>query len=55
MNRGGGAHSFSTREKNLSKLTKLSINSKRFDGRTPDSPATTVNQVNPVSLSVSEL
>ncbi|KAK1436506.1 hypothetical protein QVD17_02286 [Tagetes erecta] len=43
LNRGG-AHSFSTREKNLSKLTKLSINSKRFDGRTPDSPATTVNQ-----------
>ncbi|XP_076900120.1 inorganic pyrophosphatase TTM1-like [Bidens hawaiensis] len=43
LNRGG-AHSFSTREKNLSKLTKLSINSKRFDGRTPDSPATVVNQ-----------
>ncbi|KAK9053825.1 hypothetical protein SSX86_024900 [Deinandra increscens subsp. villosa] len=43
LNRGG-AHSFSTREKNLSKLTKLSINSKRFDGRTPDSPAAVVNQ-----------
>ncbi|KAI3733223.1 hypothetical protein L1987_64443 [Smallanthus sonchifolius] len=43
LNRGG-AHSFSTREKNLSKLTKLSINSKRFDGRTPDSPAAVVHQ-----------
>ncbi|KAM0066711.1 putative uridine/cytidine kinase [Helianthus debilis subsp. tardiflorus] len=38
------AHSFSTREKNLAKLTKLSINSKRLDGRTPDSPAAVVNQ-----------
>ncbi|KAI7733763.1 hypothetical protein M8C21_015226 [Ambrosia artemisiifolia] len=43
LNRGG-AHSLSTREKNLAKLTKLSINSKRFDGRTPDSPAAVVNQ-----------
>ncbi|KAL8232153.1 hypothetical protein R6Q57_001931 [Mikania cordata] len=39
-----GAHSFSTREKNVSKLARLSINSKRFDGRTPDSPSTVVNQ-----------
>lgn len=43
LNRGGG-HSFSTRERNLSKLTKLSINSRRFDGRTPDSPASVANQ-----------
>ncbi|KVH98486.1 Phosphoribulokinase/uridine kinase [Cynara cardunculus var. scolymus] len=40
----GGAHSLSTRERNLSKLTKLSINSRRFDGRTPDSPAPVANQ-----------
>lgn len=44
LNRGGGAHSLSTRERNLSKLTKLSINSRRFDGRTPDSPAPVANQ-----------
>ncbi|XP_071685553.1 inorganic pyrophosphatase TTM1 [Rutidosis leptorrhynchoides] len=43
LNRGG-AHSLSTRERNLSKLTKLSVNSRRFDGRTPDSPATVANQ-----------
>lgn len=45
LNRGGG-HSLSTRERNLSKLTKLSINStsRRFDGRTPDSPAPVANQ-----------
>ncbi|KAJ9560115.1 hypothetical protein OSB04_005275, partial [Centaurea solstitialis] len=43
LNRGG-AHSLSTRERNLSKLTKLSINSRRFDGRTPDSPAPVANQ-----------
>lgn len=43
LNRGGG-HSLSTRERNLSKLTKLSINSRRFDGRTPDSPSTVANQ-----------
>lgn len=43
LNRGGG-HSFSTRERNLSKLTKLSINSRRFDGRTPDSPVPVANQ-----------
>ncbi|KAI3513300.1 hypothetical protein L1887_20629 [Cichorium endivia] len=43
LNRGG-AHSLSTRERNLSKLTKLSINGRRFDGRTPDSPAPVANQ-----------
>ncbi|GLT76543.1 hypothetical protein SLA2020_481960 [Shorea laevis] len=32
------------RDKNLQKLTKLSINSRRFDGRAPDSPATIANQ-----------
>lgn len=49
----GGAHSLSTRERNLSKLTKLSINStsRRFDGRTPDSPAPVANQVNTTYLS----
>lgn len=45
LNRGGMSHSYSTqREKNLSKLTKLAINNRRFDGRTPDSPATLGNQ-----------
>ncbi|GKU95079.1 hypothetical protein SLEP1_g8483 [Rubroshorea leprosula] len=39
------SHSFShQRDKNLQKLTKLSINSRRFDGRAPDSPATIANQ-----------
>lgn len=41
------SHSYSTqRDKNLSKLTKLAVNTRRYDGRTPDSPATSVaNQV----------
>uniref|UniRef100_A0A5B7AIY2 Putative uridine-cytidine kinase C isoform X1 n=1 Tax=Davidia involucrata TaxID=16924 RepID=A0A5B7AIY2_DAVIN len=44
LNRGI-SHSFSTqRDKNLSKLTKLAVNNRRFDGRTPDSPATLANQ-----------
>lgn len=32
------------RDKNMSKLTKLDINNRRFDGRTPDSPAPVANQ-----------
>ncbi|KAL4633338.1 hypothetical protein ACB092_04G116300 [Castanea dentata] len=39
------SHSFtSQRDKNLPKLTKLAINNRRFDGRTPESPATLANQ-----------
>ncbi|KAK2997342.1 hypothetical protein RJ639_026072, partial [Escallonia herrerae] len=45
LNRGDMSQSYSTqREKNLSRLTKLAVNSRRFDGRTPDSPATLANQ-----------
>lgn len=33
------------RDKNLPKLTKLSVNNRRFDGRTPESPAALANQV----------
>ncbi|KAJ9187341.1 hypothetical protein P3X46_002807 [Hevea brasiliensis] len=32
------------RDKNLSKLTRLAVNNRRFDGRTPESPATLANQ-----------
>ncbi|KAG2664411.1 hypothetical protein I3760_16G081400 [Carya illinoinensis] len=32
------------RDKNLPKLTKLSVNNRRFDGRTPESPAALANQ-----------
>lgn len=49
------SHSFtSQRDKNLPKLTKLAINNRRFDGRTPESPATLANQVSvflPLGLS----
>lgn len=56
LNRGG-AHSLSTRERNLSKLTKLSINSRRFDVRIPDSPAPAANQgvINQLSEQISTL
>lgn len=30
----------------MSKLTKLAVNSRRFDARAPDSPAAVSNQVN---------
>lgn len=44
LNRGI-PHSYSTqREKHLSKLTKLAVNSRRYDERTPDSPAPVANQ-----------
>ncbi|CAK9147880.1 unnamed protein product [Ilex paraguariensis] len=37
--------SYSTqRDKNLPNLTKLAVNNRRFDGRTPDSPATLASQ-----------
>ncbi|XP_040999262.1 inorganic pyrophosphatase TTM1-like isoform X3 [Juglans microcarpa x Juglans regia] len=38
------SHSYSNRrDKNLPKLTKLSVNNRRFDGRTPESPAALAN------------
>ncbi|XP_015943971.1 inorganic pyrophosphatase TTM1 isoform X1 [Arachis duranensis] len=44
LNRGI-SHSFSTqREKHLSKLTRLAINNRRFDGRALESPAPVANQ-----------
>ncbi|MED6187768.1 Inorganic pyrophosphatase ttm1 [Stylosanthes scabra] len=44
LNRGI-SHSYSTqREKHLSKLTRLAINNRRFDGRALESPATVANQ-----------
>ncbi|KAK4750780.1 hypothetical protein SAY87_004262 [Trapa incisa] len=44
LNRGI-SHSFSSRrEKHLSNLTKLAVNSRRFDGRAPESPAGIANQ-----------
>ncbi|KAK4350398.1 hypothetical protein RND71_029711 [Anisodus tanguticus] len=44
LNRGI-PHTYSTqREKHLSKLTKLAVNSRRYDGRTLDSPAPVANQ-----------
>ncbi|XP_059453324.1 inorganic pyrophosphatase TTM1-like isoform X1 [Corylus avellana] len=44
LNRGI-SHSYSNqRDKNLSKLTKLAVNNRRFDGRTPESPAALANQ-----------
>ncbi|KAL3343053.1 hypothetical protein AABB24_026884, partial [Solanum stoloniferum] len=44
LNRGI-PHSYSTqREKHLSKLTKLAVNTRGYDGRTPDSPAPVANQ-----------
>ncbi|KAF5468910.1 hypothetical protein F2P56_013018 [Juglans regia] len=44
LNRGI-SHSYSNqRDKNLPKLTKLAVNNRRFDGRTPESPAALANQ-----------
>ncbi|KAA3463209.1 uridine-cytidine kinase C-like isoform X1 [Gossypium australe] len=38
------SHSYATqRDKNLPKLTRLAINSRRFDGRAPESPTPVVN------------
>lgn len=48
----GISHSYSNqRDKNLSKLTKLAVNNRRFDGRTPESPAALANQVSVFRLS----
>ncbi|KAA8542334.1 hypothetical protein F0562_023530 [Nyssa sinensis] len=44
LNRGISQSYSTQRDKNLTKLTKLAVNNRRFDGRTPDSPATLVNQ-----------
>lgn len=42
---GGMSQSFSNRrDKNLSKLTKLAVNNRRFDLRAPESPAPLANQ-----------
>ncbi|TYI51952.1 hypothetical protein E1A91_D12G211600v1 [Gossypium mustelinum] len=47
------SHSYATqRDKNLPKLTKLAINSRRFDGRAPESPTPVVN---PLSEQISTL
>ncbi|XP_042505154.1 inorganic pyrophosphatase TTM2-like [Macadamia integrifolia] len=41
----GMSHSYSTqRDKNLSKLTRLDVNNRRFDGRNHESPAMLANQ-----------
>nr|KJB51108.1 hypothetical protein B456_008G201300 [Gossypium raimondii] len=46
------SHSYATqRDKNLPKLTKLAINSRRFDGRAPESPTPVVNPVIVTQLS----
>ncbi|XP_068637192.1 inorganic pyrophosphatase TTM2-like isoform X2 [Aristolochia californica] len=43
--KSGLSHSYSTqRDKNLAKLTKLDVGNRRFDRRTPDSPAMVANQ-----------
>ncbi|KAG9448663.1 hypothetical protein H6P81_008628 [Aristolochia fimbriata] len=43
--KGGLSRSYSThRDKNLVNLTRLTVGDRRFDGRSPDSPAMVVNQ-----------
>ncbi|KAG6413760.1 hypothetical protein SASPL_126474 [Salvia splendens] len=44
MNRGISQSYTTNRDRNLSKLTKLAVNNRRYDGRTPDSPAALANQ-----------
>ncbi|XP_047311889.1 inorganic pyrophosphatase TTM1-like [Impatiens glandulifera] len=53
----GLSHSFSTRNKNLSKLPKLDVNDRRFDGRGHDSQASLANQgiINQLSEQISML
>ena len=47
----GISHSFSNqRDKHLSKLTRLAINNRRFDGRALESPAPIANQVRYICL-----
>ncbi|XP_062158412.1 inorganic pyrophosphatase TTM1 isoform X2 [Alnus glutinosa] len=44
LNRGISLSFSNQKDKNLSKLTKLAVNNRRFDGRTPESPAALANQ-----------
>ncbi|XP_051116866.1 inorganic pyrophosphatase TTM1-like isoform X2 [Andrographis paniculata] len=44
LNRGGSQSYSTQRDKNLSKLTKLAVNNRRYDGRGPDSPAPLATQ-----------
>lgn len=44
LNRGTSQSYTMQRDKNLTKLTKLAVNNRRYDGRTPDSPAALANQ-----------
>ncbi|KAK4768138.1 hypothetical protein SAY87_003279 [Trapa incisa] len=51
LNRGISQSYSNQREKHLSKLTKLAVNSRGFDGRAPESPAGIANQGVPTQLS----
>ncbi|URE46243.1 CYTH domain [Musa troglodytarum] len=54
--KSGMSHSYSTqRDKNIAKLTRLEVNSSRFDGRTPESPAVNREVVNQLSEQISTL
>ncbi|CAL9098334.1 unnamed protein product [Musa textilis] len=54
--KSGMSHSYSTqRDKNIAKLTRLEVNSSRFDGRTPASPAVNREVVNQLSEQISTL
>ncbi|KAJ8460920.1 hypothetical protein OPV22_033846 [Ensete ventricosum] len=54
--KSGMSHSYSTqRDKNIAKLTRLAVNSRRFDGQTPDSPAINQDAVNQLSEQLSTL
>ncbi|KAL8478750.1 hypothetical protein ACS0TY_030580 [Phlomoides rotata] len=44
LNRGISQSYSTLREKNLTKLSKLAVNTRRYDGRTPDSPAALADQ-----------
>ncbi|KAM1259947.1 hypothetical protein ACFX2I_039244 [Malus domestica] len=44
LNRGISQSYSNQRDKTMSKLTKLAVNSRRFDGRNPESPAAISNQ-----------
>ncbi|KAK4426908.1 Inorganic pyrophosphatase TTM1 [Sesamum alatum] len=44
LNRGISQSYSTQRDKNLTKLTKLAVNNRRYDARTPDSPAALANQ-----------
>lgn len=46
----GISRSFSSRDKNLTKLARVAVNNKRFDIRGPDSPATLANEVSCFSV-----